>query len=257
MGLLDGGSLTDPWTSEASPRLGLVLAPDALTRVRASLGRGFRAPSADELFTATQVGGFLVVPNPELKPERSLAGELGVRRLVAPWLSLDVAGFFYEYDDLIEADTVLSPRGIEVQFGNLAEARVRGVEAVALLSLLADRLSGSVAYTYLDHEDKATGEPLAYRPNHLLTASATLALGPLELGADYRFASAFDRVKVFTDRRTDPLVPMQVLDARLAYRVGRQTVRFLVNNVANYGYTTIERNLEPIRRYTLSLELRF
>jgi iron complex outermembrane receptor protein len=257
VGLLDGGSLSDPWTSETSPRLGLVLAPDALTRVRASLGRGFRAPSADELFTATQVGGFLVVPNPALEPERSLAGELGVQRLVAPWLSLDLAGFFYEFEDLIEADTVLSPRGIEVQFRNLPEARVRGLEAVGTLSFLGDRLRGWVAYTYLDHEDKATGGPLAYRPNHLLTTSATLSLGALQLGADYRYASAFDRVKVFTDRRTDPVVPMRVLDARLAYRMGDQTLRFLVNNVANYGYTTIERNLEPIRRYTVSLELQF
>jgi iron complex outermembrane receptor protein len=256
-GLLDGGTLADPWTSQLSPRLGAVLSPDALTRVRASIGRGFRTPSADELFTATQVSGFLVVPNPDLRPERSLAGELGVQRLVTSWLSLDVAGFFYEFEDLIEADTVLSPRGIEIQFRNLPEASVKGVEAVGMLSVLRERLRGFVAYTYLDHQDESTGEPLAYRPNHLLTASGTLSLGALELGADYRFASAFDRVKVFTGRRTDPVVPMRVLDARLAYRFGRQTIRFLVNNAANYGYTTIERNLEPIRRYTLSLELEF
>ncbi len=257
VGLLDGGSLTDPWVDQTSPRVGLVISPVSITRIRASVGRGFRAPTADELFTATQVGGFFVVPNENLRPEQSLAGEVGVQQLVTPWLSLDLAGFFYEFEDLIEADTVLSPRGIEVQFQNLDSASVRGVEGIVRLSLFRDRLQGFVAYTYLDHEDKTTGQPLAYRPNHLVTTSGTVYLGSLELGADYRYASAFDRVKVFTDPRTDRLVPLNVLDLRLAYRFGRQVLRFIADNVGNHSYTTIERNLEPIRRYSLALELVF
>ncbi len=257
VGLLDGGSLTDPWISQVSPRLGAVLAPDRLTRIRASVGRGFRAPSADELFTATQVGGFLVVPNDSLRPERSIAGEVGIQRLLAKWLSLDLAGFVYNFEDFIEADTLLSPEGVLIQFENLPEARVSGIEAVSRVSLIRDRLRGFVAYTYLDHEDKSTGQPLAYRPGDLLTVSGDLEIGALEIGGDYRYASAFDRVKVFTDTRTDPLLSMRVWDLRLAYRFGRQTMRFVVNNGGNYGYTTIERNLEPIRRYTLGLELEF
>ena len=70
-------------------------------------------------------------------------------------------------------------------------------------------------------------------------------------------ASAFQRVQVYTDPRLDPRVDMRVLDARLAYRVGRQVIRFMVDNALNYGYTTIERNLEPIRRYTVALELEY
>jgi iron complex outermembrane receptor protein len=255
--LIDGGSLSDPWSSELSPRAGLVLAPDARTRLRASLGKGFRAPSAAELFTATEVGGFLVIPNPDLEPERSLAGELGIQRLVTSWLAFDVAGFFYEFEDLIVADTVVSAEGIEIQFDNLPEARILGLEAIARFSFIRDRLQLQGSYTYLDTEDKATSEPLPYRPRHLLTAAGSLYLGGLEIGADYRIASAFERVQVFTDERTDPRVDMRVLDARLAYRIGRQTIRFTVDNAANYGYTTIERNLEPIRRYTVALELEF
>jgi outer membrane cobalamin receptor len=118
-------------------------------------------------------------------------------------------------------------------------------------------LAASVAYTYLDHEDESTQQPLAYRPGEMLTFSGDFDIGALEVGGDYRYASAFDRVKVFTNTRTDPLLPMRVWDLRLAYRFGRQTMRFVVNNAGNYGYTTIERNLEPIRRYTLALEFEF
>jgi iron complex outermembrane receptor protein len=256
---VDGRSVGDP---EYSPRAGLVLAPDARTRLRASVGKGFRAPSAAELFTATEVGGFLVVPNPELRSERSLAGEVGIQRFFASWLSLDVAGFYYEFEDLIEADTTLATEGgITIGFENLPEAKILGAEAIARLSFFRDRLQGQAAYTYLHTEttDTTTGEtlPLAYRPEHMLTASASLFLGGLELGADYRYASAFERVQVFTDERLDPRVDMRVLDARLAYRMGRQTIRFIMDNAMNYGYTTIERNLQPIRRYTVSLELEF
>ena len=130
-----------------------------------------------ELFTATQVGGFLVVPNEGLKPERSLAGELGVQRLITSWLALDVAGFFYDFENLIEADTVLRSEGvIEISFDNLQEARILGLEAIARVSFLGDRLLGQAAYTFLDTDD-GNGEPLAYRPQHLLTASGQLDLG--------------------------------------------------------------------------------
>jgi len=62
---------------------------------------------------------------------------------------------------------------------------------------------------------------------------------------------------VFSDPRTDAIVALNVLDLRLAYRFNRQVIRFIVDNAANYAYTTIERNMEPIRRYTLALEFQF
>ena len=255
---VDGGSFSETYSDQVSPRLGLVFSPDALTRVRTSVGRGFRAPTVAELFTATEVAGFQVVPNPNLRPERSWAGEVGIQRVFTSWLALDVAGFFYDFDQLIQADTTLQATGnILVTFGNLPESSVQGVEAIGRLSFFAEKLQGQVAYTYLETEDKETGEPLPYRPEHLLTAAGTLFLGSLELGADYRFAKAFERVEVFTDPRTDPRVDMSVLDLRLAYRIGRQTIRFNVDNAANYGYNTVERNLEPIRHYSVALELDF
>ncbi|UCF19306.1 MAG: TonB-dependent receptor [Gemmatimonadota bacterium] len=242
---------------QLSPRVGAVVSPDALTRIRTSLGRGYRAPTVAELFTATEVGGFLVVPNDSLRPERSWAGEVGVQRLVTSWLALDVAGFFYEFRDLIEADTVLRSEGvIEISFDNLPQASIVGLEAIARVSFLRDRLLGQAAYTFLDTDD-GNGEPLAYRPKHLLTASGQLDLGAFELGLDYRYASAFEKVQVFTDPRLDAVVPMRVLDGHLSYQIGDQILRLQVENALNHSYTTIERNLEPIRRYTVSLEIAF
>lgn len=256
--LVDGGSLSDPDASQLSPRFGIVIAPGPVTRIRASLGRGFRAPTVAELFTSTFVSGFLVVPNPGLQPERSWSGELGIQSLLTSWLSFDVAGFFYEFEDLIVADTVISGQSvIEIQFENTPKASIRGVEAIGRLSLFGDRLQGWASYTYLQTEDGTTGEPLPYRPETLFTSSGTLSLGGVELGGDYRHAAAFERVQVFDDPRIDQRVPMQVLDLRAAYHIGQQTIRFIVENALNYAYTTVERNLEPVRRATLSLDLTF
>ncbi|NIR44617.1 MAG: TonB-dependent receptor [Gemmatimonadetes bacterium] len=246
------------YADELSPRAGLVLRPHRYTRIRASAGRGFRAPTVAELFTATEVGGFLVIPNDSLLPERSITTEVGIRQLLTSWLSVDVAGFHYDLDNYIEPDTVATPEGeVTIRFGNVPSASIRGIEAIALTSFFRDRLIARVAYTYLDTEEDATGQALAYRPTHMVTAAGTFTLGRLELSADYRYASAYDRVKVFTNPRTDPIVPQDVLDLRAAYRFGEQVIRFTVDNSLNYAYTTIERNLEPIRRYTLSLELQF
>lgn len=237
-----------------SPRAGLVVRSDERTRWRAAWGHGYRAPSVAELFTATRVRGFRVVPNPELAAERSRAVEVGVDRLVVDWLGLTASAFDVRYTDLIEADTVLGSEGeILIQFGNVPRGRVRGIEG-ALRWTRGTLVSGSIAYTYLDTRDLTADRPLSYRPRHLATASVTFHPGGLEVGLDHRYASRMQRVQVYPE---DERVEMRVLDLRVGYRAGRYAILFSAENLANRAYTTIERNLEPLRHYRLTLQGEF
>ncbi len=127
------------------------------THLRASIGQGIRYPSVAERFTQTSVGALNIVPNPQLRPEKGWAAELGVKQgvKIGDWKGMiDLAGFINEYDNMTEfafgffdpatgkpidlsSPTALVPyilQGIDLskllgfQAQNAEKARITGVE---------------------------------------------------------------------------------------------------------------------------------
>jgi vitamin B12 transporter len=135
-----------------SPRATLAwLSADSLWKVRASAGTAFRAPSVGELY-------YPFVGNPALQPEHSVSYEVGAERYVSGG-RVEVSAFRNEFRDLIVYDFTKS------QDVNVGRARTRGIEA-AFRQDLARQISVDLGYTYLDTEDRSTGEALLRRPRH-------------------------------------------------------------------------------------------
>ena len=245
----DGGGMS----AVISPRVGLVL-PSGLGIWRASVGRAFRAPSLAELFPNTTVGPFQVVPDPGLKPEAGWSFELGNTAAIAPWLRTNAALFLTRASDLIEPVVVVDSQGARIQFQNVQQARLAGLDLSIDASPFTPRLTTSLSYTYLDARQLATdsipSQPLAFRPRHLLTLSADYGFGPASLGADFRYSSRFERVELYEQ---DPRVPAKVLDLRAGWRVGRCDLRVLATNVFNYIYNLAPRTLEPVAAVTMTV----
>ncbi len=91
-------------TAQLNPKLGLVYMPDKETSIRASFGSGFRYPAIGELYiqSSTNVSAVAVLPNPDLKVETSVSYEIGGKRSIGDFLSVDVALFRNDFDNLIE-----------------------------------------------------------------------------------------------------------------------------------------------------------
>ncbi|MDE6514513.1 MAG: TonB-dependent receptor, partial [Bacteroidales bacterium] len=130
------------------------------TFFRGSIGQGYRAATIGEKFIITKVGMFGFYPNPDLKSERSLNMELGIRqmfRIGAIQGFLDVAGFHQIYNNYIEfffgpwnrnANT-LEQYGF--RYFNTGKATISGVEASLMFEAeLADfvNLQTMLNYTY-------------------------------------------------------------------------------------------------------------
>lgn len=121
--------------------------------LRASVGQGYRYPSLTEKYARKDIGGVGVYPNKELKAEKGLNVELGFKqgyKLGNLQGFFDAAGFFTQYDDMIEfrfglfnnttfeyTDNLMSiigdlqkgeMPGIGAQFYNVSKARIYGVE---------------------------------------------------------------------------------------------------------------------------------
>jgi len=255
---VDGGSLT----AFVSPRIGVTIPTDHRARdggvLRASVGRGFRAPTMAERFVRTVALGFQVVPNPTLRPEQAWSFEVGhISPPLFGFMRLDAAAFWTEARDLIEPQVLLIPPDtILIQLQNVVRARLAGIDASIVAAPIPQRLTATLGYTYLDTHrrvtnDSASGGPLAFRPRHLLTVGTDYTMGAFGIGADYRFGSRPESIELegFVDPRR---VAMNVLDLRGTWHRGPVELRLLAANVLNYVYNLVPETLAPVRTITLT-----
>jgi len=78
--------------------LGAVYMPNEDFRLTALVSSGFRAPNVDDLskvFESTP--GNITVPNPDLKPEYTYNGEIGVSNRFGGWLTAQATGYYTFY----------------------------------------------------------------------------------------------------------------------------------------------------------------
>lgn len=237
-----------------SPRLGLNWQPRPTTSFRVSAGSGFRAATIVERFLELSIMNFKIISNPELRAERAWAFDIGWRQyFAANWL-LDLSLFDNEYHDLIEAHLDLI-RG-QIQFRNLARARIRGLEATTSVShpthiwKLKMVPGCQASITALHHRELKWNDPLPYRPDVMAMVRASLQIGAFQGQVDYRYASEIAAVKIYpiNDR-----VPMKLLDLRLDYRLSSLTFQLGVTNLLQYNYAPMESNLLPMRTFTAAI----
>ena len=143
----------------------------------ASAGTGFRAPDATDLYG---FGG-----NPALDPEESTSYELGYRQTIGERQSVSLSAFRNDIDDLIEF-FVTDPDTFEGENRNVAGARIDGVEAAWRYD--DETWSASVAATWQDPHDRATGERLLRRARENYTAALARRFGPHEVAVDVLYA---------------------------------------------------------------------
>ena len=149
----------DIFEDKATARAALsYLVKETDTRLKASWGQGFRAPTFNELFFPA----FPPCPafgNPGLRPEKSESWDAGVEQhLWARRARLAATYFHNDFDDLIQT-TLVDPVNSCFQAQNVGRARSRGVEVEASLTPI-DGLSLALAYTHTDADDLTNHQPL-------------------------------------------------------------------------------------------------
>jgi len=230
-----------------SPKLGAALRVAPNATLRASVGAGYRAPTAIEQFVSSQQFGFRVVPNLDLTGEYAWSGELGTSVTLARRLRIDAGAFGSLYSDLI-SPAPAPGQPFVYQFQNVARARVAGVDLGLSAELVPRAVEVQATYLLLDTEDRDTGEPLPYRSRHNVTGTVTL-LGGLA-GMDVRYRTRIEDVLAFPlDERTD----VTVVDLRVGYRALNVLWQARVANLFNQFYVDVqERNPGAPRSFTLT-----
>jgi len=173
-----GGRLDDnsQFDTHGTYRIGIVVDPRGETRLRGSLGTGFKEPTFFENFAHGFVTG-----NPDLRPERSTSWEAGVDRSLAGsrW-TLGATYFDQHFRDLIDFTGST--------YFNVPGANSRGVE-LDVNGVVTPAFSFAVRYTFL-HTNVSNGgadssadalfvpgKPLLRRPAHSLAPELGMEVG--------------------------------------------------------------------------------
>ena len=147
----------DQFGSHATYRIASAfILPGPETKLKASYGTAFKAPTLSELHIDFPSFGF--VANPNLKPELSSGYDFGFEQpLWEDRVRFGATYFHNSLQDLIEATFST--------YENIANARVDGVETFAAASL-SPTIKVRTDYTYTRAVDAVTGLELTRRPPH-------------------------------------------------------------------------------------------
>lgn len=225
----------DAFGTAATWRLGAsYLVRETDTKLRASVGTAFKAPSLDQLYVDFAAFGFFA--NRTLRPERSTGFEVGFdQKLFGGKLAFGATVFHNEVSDLIQ---ISSCGAFCSTLTNVAQGRVDGVE-LTLDVRPWETLNFHADYTFTNAHNLITGAPLLNRPRHQINVNANwqpLTGWWLGLGLSYR------RGRFETDFSTFPSQTVEmsgytVLRATTSYDVTQWLQVFgRVENVTNTYY---------------------
>jgi vitamin B12 transporter len=204
----------------------VLLAPE--TKVRGSIGTGFKAPSLVQLYSS--------YGNADLAAERSVGWDVGVdQQLFAKEVTVSVTYFNNSFENLISFD----PATFVLE--NIKDARTSGLEG-AVTAALSKSVTTKMSYTYTDTEDQATNEALLRRPKNKGTVGLTYA--PTErftAGVQLRLVSSrFDNDFSSWEPSRTTLGGYSLLDINAAYRISETlTVFTRVDNLLDKEYEEV------------------
>ncbi|MCC5859009.1 MAG: TonB-dependent receptor [Ectothiorhodospiraceae bacterium] len=208
---------------------GYALLPEL--QMHATVGSAYRAPDVTQRF------GFGA--NPDLDPERSLSGELGLRWFPAPAHRVEMAVFQNDIKDLIDYDFTAD------QNRNLDRARIRGAELAYRYRTAEWLLGAGVAIQ--DARDREEGDRLLRRARRSGQLEAAYMAGPFTVGGEWEL------VGPRPDVGDVDVAGYGLLNLGAGWHpTGDFTLRLNLENVLDKDYTVVDGYNTPGRAVFLS-----
>jgi vitamin B12 transporter len=221
------------------------------TKIRASLGTGFKSPSLYQLYAPGTIFG--PIGNAGLKPESSLGWDAGVEQpLFGGRARAAVTYFHNDFKNLIDFSVIQG-------YINIGRAETKGVE-VEFSARPWESLSLSLVYSRLEARDEVRGTPLLRRPDDMI--SARLSYSFL---TRWTAAVSFDYVGMRKDvdynawpALTVTLPAHSLLNGVVSYEAGKNAQLFVrLDNILDaryemvYGYGTLGFTIQAGVRLSL------
>lgn len=220
----------DEWGTETNPKASLMYKVTDAFKLRASVGRAFRAPDLVKLYGGWRMGPYMVQPNPDLDPETSIGYQVGAEYQFSKDYLAKVSLFRNEVADMISHRIVRKGRPPwDMYWENIDEATTQGVE-VDLVARLIDNLTAKLAYTYLDTEDEETNKELIERANHKVDIELNWKI--LEFGLNLNLAGQYVARRYEDEENTKRLGGYSTWDLALTKDITKYAETFVrIDNI--------------------------
>jgi vitamin B12 transporter len=220
-----------------------VIVPVTETKLKASYGTGFKAPTLNQLFVS--LPAFFFDANPNLKPEESVGYDVGFEQpLFNDRVRFGSTYFHNDITNLIQfAVDTATFRSTEV---NIGKAITEGTENF-VSAVITDRVRVRADYTFTRTVDATNGLELLRRPKEKWSASVIWnPTDPLTMSATVLHTGSFiDADRAFTIPRL--LAPAYtVFNVAADYKINDQIKIFgRVDNLFNVHYQNPTGFLQP------------
>jgi outer membrane cobalamin receptor len=240
--------------TEGSPKASILYKVTKKTTLRASGGKAFRAPSLDDLYANVPGMG---VGNPDLKPEKAWAWDVGIDQIFTKNLLGKSTFFRREVDNLIiwadeDGDGTWNPTNVE-------KALIWGLES-ELKAKMGKYFSSGIGYTWLETRNKTIGDNYN---NHLTYLPIHKANAYLEYKTKFGFLARIE--EEFVDSRfvnkantkSRELPPYYLTNLRVEYTKKYFTWFAGINNLFNTYYEMRENYPMPKRTGIVGMKVKF
>jgi len=235
-----------------------------------NVGQAFRAPNLSDFSKfGESKGETFEIPNPNLKPEKMINGDVGFR-FYFDWLKASASVYYSQISDLVaSANTLYNGSPVleknDVVYivktkRNIGSAFVRGMEATAELNV-NNRLKiyGNITTTY--GQNTSLNEPVGGIPPMFGLIGLRWETENYDASFYMRFAGKQDRLS--SDDLDDPRIPAggtpgwQTINFRTSfYMLSHLTLQLALENILDYNYREHGSGINgPGRNLIISLEL--
>ncbi|AUD07370.1 TonB-dependent receptor [Spirosoma pollinicola] len=254
--------------------LGWVTRLPGAWRLASSLSSGYRVPNVDDLAKVFEsVVGTLIVPNPNLKPERTYTLDASSQKRLAERVSLEVDAFYTVYNNAITTRPgTLNGQSQLVYNGqtsrivtqrNAQQARLYGASAQITADLTQTlTLFGTVTYTKGRILTDTTAYPLDHIPPVYGKGGLRLTIRQFRAEANVLF-NGWKRLKDYNLSGEDNIVyatpqgmpAWQTINVRASYQVNRYVqVQASLENILDRNYRVFASGISaPGQNLVLSL----
>ena len=232
----DNDNFGDHMTYRIAPA---VIIPFTDTKIKASYGTGFKAPTLSQLYQ--NFPDFNFFANPNLKPEQSRGGDIGFEQpLFNDRIRFGSTYFKNNITDLINFNSTFTSNI------NIDNAITEGTESFITFNII-DRVKVRADYTVTRAVDTATGLQLERRPKEKFSVTTIWnPIDPLTLSATV--LSVSDWIDVNRDGSAAGFVApgYTIVNLRADYAINDQLKVFgRIDNVANVHYQNPTGFLSP------------
>ena len=238
--------------SALSPKIGVLYRANDAWSVFGQYASGFRAPDAGQIngYFENKVPPVIVIPNADLKPEKSRGIEFGVRGRLQN-LKLDAAVFASHYSNLIVDAVAVGGKGTPLdplvfQTRNTERARISGFEVKGVYDwgrVAGGRLSTPFSYGKTRGSNRDNGQPLNSIEPAQLALGVQYDTAPWSLRLDARHhgakrASDIDNASAVKAPNTQFTIPASTtLDMSAQWRVRKDLrLNFALKNATDRKY---------------------